>query len=115
MVAWLAVLCLCLNTLVPTVAMAIAVDGSKPVVICTPDGTKTIRLDQQGNHVPVPAAHKRHDCTICFSGGHCAAPPIAASVPLRTYIRDAVRSEDTLPRASEDVQGGEARGPPHHA
>jgi len=114
-VAWLAALSLCLNTLLPTVAMAVAVHGSQPMVICTPDGYKTVHLDQQGAPVPAPLPHEGHDCTLCYSLGHCAAPAGAINAELGNKERDAIRPADALPHASADVQGGEARGPPNHA
>ncbi len=114
-VAWLAALSLCLNTLLPTMAMAVAVHDSQPMVICTPDGYKTIHLDQHGAPVPAPLAHEGHDCTLCYSLGHCAAPAVAVNAELGNNERDAIRPANALPYVSADAQGGEARGPPRHA
>ncbi len=114
-VVWLAVLLLCLNTLLPTVAMAMAVHGRQPAVICTPEGAKTIRLDQHGAPLPKPLAHEGHDCTLCYSLGDWAAPEPALKVAMGSNVQDAIRPKDMPPHASADVQGGEARGPPHYA
>ena len=120
-VAWLATLSLCLNTLLPPAAKAMAVHGGQPVIICPPDGYKTIQFDQHGAPipvtVPVPArlAHEGHDCTLCYSLGHCAAPAAAMRAALGNNAQDAIRPADTPPHASTDVRGGEARGPPRHA
>ena len=114
-VVWLAALSLCLNALLPTVAMAIAVEGSEAVVICTPDGYKTIRLDHDGAPLPEHKAHQGDNCTLCYSCGHCAAPLAAANAPLPCHARTGQRPETRALYSSTDVRGGEARGPPHHA
>jgi len=114
-VVWLAALSLCLNALLPTVAMAIAVEGSEAVVICTPDGYKTIRLDHDGAPLPEHKAHQGDNCTLCYSCGHCAAPLATANALLTGHVQARQRPGTQAPHSSTDVRGGEARGPPHHA
>jgi hypothetical protein len=114
-VVWLAALSLCLNALLPTVAMAIAVEGSQPVVICTPDGYKTVRLHPDGVPLPAHKAHQGDDCTLCYSCGHCAAPIVATKAPLPGQAQTSRLLETSAAHSSTDINGGEARGPPHHA
>ena len=104
-VVWLAALSLCLNALLPTVAMAIAVEGSEAVVICTPDGYKTIRLDHDG--APLPE-HKAHQGERAIDGP-CAGQATArdAGAP---FVHGCTRRRSTRTAPPRMNQPKRARG-----
>lgn len=112
MVALFAALVIGLNILLPVVAKAVAFDASYPVVICTPEGHKTLRLNQNGEPLP---AQKKHDCPGCavhhgFGGFAALIPTIDdASAP---DSQSAVRPERASQRSADTGHNSDPRGPP---
>ncbi len=107
----LAALTLCLDVLLP--ALAMAGDASQPTALCVPDGYQTIRLNQDG--VPPPAQQK-HDCFGCavhhgFGSFVATIPTVsAATVPDSS---SAIRPERASQRSATNKRSCYPRGPPH--
>ncbi|MBT7286483.1 MAG: DUF2946 domain-containing protein [Rhodospirillaceae bacterium] len=118
-IVWIAALSLCLNALLPAMAMAVAVDGSESIIICTPNGYKSIRLSEDGRPVPSQEQQDRafggHDCTACAGCSHCTVP-LAASTPIeasRNPAHHRLQQFETPKTAPQ--RNHPARGPPHFA
>jgi hypothetical protein len=107
----IAALSLCLNALLPAVVMAKAANASESVVICTPDGYKTVRLDQDGT--PAQQGHEGSGCAHFFGCGMYVGLATTASATTAPGALFAIRPRQAPRRSSTDKWGGEPRGPPY--
>ncbi|MBL6955048.1 MAG: hypothetical protein ISR50_20640 [Alphaproteobacteria bacterium] len=115
----IAALALCLNMLLPTAVMAMAADAGQPVVVCTLDGFKAVRLDKDG--APLPAQqeqqeHEKADCTLCYACAGCAVAGTSASAASAPNILSAIRPESGPQKFSSNRRSSsQPRGPPRLA
>lgn len=101
--AILAVLALLMQTLVPAVAMAQGPGDSRMVVLCTPDGEKTVVVHDKAPATPF-AGYKCHDCVI--AAVTAVTPPSPDMAPVQ-YVA-IVRHE----RAQATADAAPTRPPP---
>lgn len=112
----IAALALCLNTLLPTAVMAMAADAGQPVVVCTLDGFKAVRLDKDGAPLPAQQEHEKADCTLCHACAGCAVAGTSASAAIAPNILSAIRPESGPQKFSSNRhRGSQPRGPPRLA
>ncbi len=101
---------LCLNALLPAMVMAKAANASESVVICTPDGYKTVRLDQDGT--PAQQGHEGSGCAHFFGCGMYIGLTTTASAATAPGVPFAIMPKRAPRCSSTDKWGGEPRGPP---
>ncbi|MDP6705256.1 MAG: hypothetical protein QF893_02840 [Alphaproteobacteria bacterium] len=114
-VALIATLSLCLNALLPSMVAAMVAGTGFPVVICTPNGYETIRLDESGTPQPSPQQHEGAACTLCVGCGQHVGSPSCVSVVAPVEARNAVQPRIASGRRFTVWHSSYARGPPHLA
>lgn len=113
--ALIAALSLCLNVLLPSMVAATAAGTGYLVVICTPNGYETIRLDENGTPQRSPQQHEGVDCTLCVGCAEHAGSPSCATVVATVEARTAVQPRIASGRRFAVWHASYARGPPHLA
>lgn len=99
-----------LATLIFT-AQSVAATGMAPggmvVILCSPDGTRTVTLDANGD--PVETSHTT--CLKCYIAA-LALPPNPQTIPYRAPIRTPRDTQTITLRTSDPIFAFAPRAPP---
>jgi hypothetical protein len=93
-------------------AFAISLGSAETVLICTPEGYKNVRIDQDGEPLPMDQSQAGHDCTVCHVCELVSAPVSAANAVWSPNTAPSQAFHGEVLFTAAEASFGKPRAPP---